>query len=99
MRATLLLLFTAFTLATQAQVCDSLVPTYNIDFTGGNAGTTWTSPFTIRSGYCCSASGVNICVHFIAATDTNTEAIVLNICSYITNPGSMFYQIDCGSLI
>lgn len=83
----------------QGQVpnCDSLVPTYMVDFTGSNAGTTYISPLISRNGFCCSAVIPERCVDFVLTTDTNTKAITFSYCSYVPNPGIVLYQIDCGA--
>ena len=94
MNKLLLIFFASATLSAQAQICDSLVPTFYIDFTGAAAGTTWTSPPVARAGYCCTASGFDRCIDFIFTVDSNTSAVILNY--YSGGPqGAIFYQVDC----
>lgn len=99
MKKLLLIVFTGATLSTQAQICDSLVPTYYIDFTGANAGTTWSSPWTNRNGYCCTASGYDRCIDFVFTVDSSTSGVTFH--RYVTGvpQGSAFSQVDCGLLV
>jgi hypothetical protein len=80
----------------QNPTCDDSVPEINVDFTGLNAGTVWYSQWLMRNGYCCGAIAPSRCIDFTVATDTGTVAVILNICTYIPNPGVMLYTVDCG---
>ena len=80
---------------TRAQVgcCDSLVPTFYVDFTGA-AGTVWTSPPVSRNGLCCSGLGSR-CIQFIITTDSNSCGFSMtHIGQQI---GSYYMQLCCGS--
>jgi hypothetical protein len=77
--------------------CDSLVPTYNVDFTGSNAGTTWTSPTIVRDGSCCGTIAPDRCVDFILITDSQTIGVCVSYCPYVPNPGSLICYIDCNN--
>src|SRR4051812_14462623 len=99
MKNTFLFLFylLLFSSSINAQVCDSRVPTFNIDFTGTAAGSTWSSPDTSRLGYCCTASGIERCIDFVINTDSNTMAFLFSF--YTPIPGSLYYQVDCSPSI
>jgi hypothetical protein len=79
----------------RSQACDSLVPSFSVNFTGANAGTTFTSPNTQKNGYCCTASGASKCVHFTVLVDSNTTGISLSICGGSVPLGALYYEIDC----
>ena len=81
-----------------AQICDSLVPTFNVDLTGANAGTTWTSPTVVRNGYCCDATNIDRCIQFVVTTGSNTCG--LSLAFYISGPpGTLFLRVCCGNQI
>ena len=94
-----LIIFACITLGTQAQICDSLVPTYYIDFTGANAGTTWASPWVARNGFCCTAISPERCIDFVFTVDSNTSGVTFH--RYVTGvpQGSAFTKVDCGPLV
>ena len=84
----------------EAQIpnCDTLVPVFNIDFTGPNAGSTWISPMIPRNGSCCGNISTDRCILFIITTDANTIALTFGInCG--GPPGATYYQVDCGPLV
>jgi hypothetical protein len=93
----LLLLF--LSVEARAQVCDSLVPTYYVNFTGSAAGTTWSSPYVSRLGYCCSASGFDRCIDFIVTTDSSTSALLFSFLQPNPPTGTLYYQVDCGPVL
>ena len=93
--------FTVFFMAhvaiAQVPNCDSLVPAFNINFTGPMAGSTWTSPVVTRNGSCCGAIAPDRCIDFIITTDSQTIGICVSYCPYVPNPGSLICQIDCSN--
>src|ERR1051325_7646800 len=91
-----LLLFLIFPIVVFAQVCDSLVPTYSVDF-AGNAGGSFTTPSVVRTGYCCGTTGTERCVHINATVDSNTVAFNFNITGGLIPPGANLYQVDCAT--
>lgn len=100
MKKTIFLIFIIIHFLTNAQVCDSVVPTFYINFSGSSAGTTWTSPDTVGMGYCCSASGFDRCINFIVTTDSSTSALFFSFQIPAGPPiGSLNYQVDCGSTL
>src|ERR1043165_147944 len=87
-----------FVAGARAQVCDSIVPTYTVDFTGNNAGTSWTSPNVARLGHCCTTSIINRCIQFFVATDSNTCGLAVYY--YISpTPGILTYQLCCNDSV
>ncbi|OFY87936.1 MAG: hypothetical protein A3F72_09235 [Bacteroidetes bacterium RIFCSPLOWO2_12_FULL_35_15] len=60
-----------------AQLCDSIVPEFPIDFTG-HPDTTWTIANIVRDGLCCAATNPNRCVEFTITMDVNQQGIALN---------------------
>jgi gliding motility-associated-like protein len=60
-----------------AQLCDSTVPVFPIDFTG-HPDTTWTIANITRDGLCCTATNPNRCIEFIITMDVNQQGISLN---------------------
>ncbi|HLG33471.1 MAG TPA: PKD domain-containing protein [Bacteroidia bacterium] len=81
-----------------AQICDPLTPVFTVNLTGNPAGT-WTSPSVVRDGYCCSASGSDVCIEFILTLDSMSTGINFEITSGAIPPGSLYYQVNCGPMI
>ena len=63
-----------------AQICDPVTPVFTVNLTGNPAGT-WTSPSISRAGYCCSASGADVCIEFILTLDSMSTGINFEIAS------------------
>ncbi|TNE71915.1 MAG: hypothetical protein EP333_08420, partial [Bacteroidetes bacterium] len=82
----------------QAQYCDSVVPTMNVDLTA-SPYMSWTSPGIVRDGLCCGASNPDNCLEFVITLHPNTIAISFDIASGAIPPGALYYQIDCGPAI
>src|SRR5689334_6849035 len=82
----------------QVPACDSLVPTFNIDFTGITADSMWISPNVVKAGYCCGAGAPTRCIDFIILADVNTVGLKIEIYSGAVPNGALFYQLDCGPL-
>lgn len=78
-----------------AQYCDSITPTFNVDLSA-SPYMNWVSPPTYRNGFCCGTSSPNKCLEFIITLNPNAAAVVFNIASGAVPPGALFYQIDCG---
>lgn len=83
-------------LVSNAQYCDSITPTFNVDLSA-SPYMTWVSPSTDRDGFCCGASAPDKCLEFVITLNPNSAAIVFNIASGAVPPGALFYQIDCGA--
>lgn len=66
-----------------------------VDLTGQPAGS-YTSASIVRSGNCCSATS-NDCVTFEVTLDPASIGLVFEIASGAIPPGSLFYQINCGT--
>jgi len=80
---------------TQAQICDSITPVFNVNLAGQPNGT-WTSPPIQRDGYCCGVSGSDKCLEFDLTLDTAAVNIVFNVASGAMPGGALFYQVNCG---
>lgn len=76
-----------------AQLCDSSVPVYPIDFTG-HPDTTWTIYNIQRDGLCCLKTNPNRCVEFDIIMDVNQQGIKLNT-SGGPALGSGGIQVEC----
>lgn len=96
MRKIIFLIFIVLHFFTNAQVCDSVVPTFYIDFSGNYAGTIWTSPDTVGVGHCCSSTNSESCISFIVTTDSSTSAILFSYQQVNPPLGPLNYQVDCG---
>lgn len=79
-----------------AQPCAPTTPSFTVNLTGNPAGT-WISPNTQRSGYCCTASGSDVCVEFMVTLDPLSTGISFNIVSGAVPPGALYYQLNCGT--
>jgi large repetitive protein len=80
----------------QVPTCGSNVPFYRVDLTGQPNGT-WISPNHVREGQCCSVTFPDVCTSLEIILDPRTAAINFKIASGAIPPGSMFYQINCGT--
>ena len=78
--------------------CDPNTPVFTVNLTGNPNGT-WTSPSVTRQGYCCSASGSDVCIEFIVTLDPMASGISFNIASGAVPPGALYYQVNCGAMI
>ncbi|TSJ45497.1 PKD domain-containing protein [Fluviicola chungangensis] len=83
-------------LISNAQYCDSITPTFNVDLSA-SPYMTWLSPSTDRDGFCCGASAPDKCLEFVITLNPNSAAVIFNIASGAVPPGALFYQIDCGT--
>lgn len=81
---------------TNAQYCDSITPTFNVDLSA-SPYMSWISPGTDRDGFCCGANAPDKCLEFVITLNPNSAAVVFNIASGAVPPGALFYQIDCGT--
>lgn len=81
-----------------AQPCDLITPKFTVDLTGNPNGT-WVSPSVTRDGYCCTASGSEVCIEFTLTLDSLANGISFNIASGAIPPGALYYQINCGTPI
>lgn len=90
-----MLIFLLTSFHSPSQNCDSIVPTFTVYFIG-SAGTTWWSPPVQRNGYCCTASGLERCIHFIVTTDSNTCGLSIDYYNQ-PSPGAQFNQLCCGT--
>lgn len=86
-----------FSTITNAQYCDSLVPTFNVDLSA-SATQTWLSPSLQRDGSCCGSVAPDVCLEFVITLHQNASAILFDIASGAIPPGALFYQIDCGPI-
>lgn len=78
-----------------AQFCDSLTPTFNVDLTAA-PNMSWVSPIIARNGSCCGSTNPDKCLEFVITLHPASAAIVFNFASGAVPPGALFYQIDCG---
>lgn len=83
-------------LISNAQYCDSITPTFDVDLSA-SPYMTWVSPSTDRDGFCCGAMAPDKCLEFVITLNPNSAAVVFNIASGAVPPGALFYQIDCGT--
>lgn len=91
---TTILLFVSVSTA-QAQYCDSLVPSFNVDLSA-SPSMTWISPSIVRNGSCCGSTNPDVCLEFVITLNPQVIAISFNIASGAVPPGALYYQIDCG---
>lgn len=87
--------FTMLAGISKAQICDPVTPVFTVNLSGNPAGT-WTSPSVVRDGYCCSASGSDVCIEFILTLDSMSTGINFEIASGAVPPGALYYQVNCG---
>lgn len=87
--------FVALSNFLNAQICDPIVPTYNVNLTGNPNGT-WISPPVVRAGNCCGTSNPDRCVQFVVSLDPAAQGILFSVYSGAMPPGALFYQINCG---
>jgi large repetitive protein len=85
-------------LKAQLSSCDPSVPFFEIDLTG-NPDSSWTTPSHIRNGLCCGATSPDRCTSYKVTLDSDAAMINLEIASGAVPPGSLFYQINCGTPI
>jgi len=78
--------------------CDPITPLFVADLTGA-PDSNWFSPSIKRDGFCCSASGSDVCIQFILTLDTTASGISFNIASGAVPPGALYYQVNCGPQI
>src|SRR5215470_10635276 len=76
-----------------AQPCDPVTPVFTADLTG-SPDSVWVSPAIQRDGYCCSASGSDVCIEFILTLDSLATGISFNIVSGAVPPGALYYQVN-----
>lgn len=91
-------MFTFFTIQptiVNAQFCDSLTPTFNVDLSA-SPFMSWVSPVIARNGSCCGSTAPDKCLEFVITLNPNSAAVVFNFASGAVPPGALFYQIDCG---
>jgi hypothetical protein len=89
-------LFLSFQL--NAQVCDSLVPVFNVNLSG-QPDSTWISPPVQRLGHCCNADSIDRCIEFIVTVDSAARSIWFNrVCGNLPI-GPMYYKVNCGQPI
>ena len=79
-----------------AQPCDPLTPSFTVNLTGNPSGM-WVSPSIQRNGYCCTASGADVCIEFMVTLDPLSTGISFNIVSGAVPPGALYYQVNCGA--
>lgn len=79
-----------------AQPCDPVTPTYTVNLSA-NPDSVWTSPNIQRDGYCCGASGSDVCIEINLTLSANASGIQLDIPSGAVPGGALFYQIGCGT--
>ena len=80
-----------------AQYCDSLVPTFNVNLSA-SPNMNWISPAITRNGNCCGSTSPDQCLEFVITLNVNAIAVNFNIASGAIPPGALYYQIDCGPL-
>jgi gliding motility-associated-like protein len=78
--------------------CGANVPTFTVNLTG-SPDSVWQSPPVIREDNCCSTVSPDRCVQFIITLDSAAVAINFEITGGAIPPGSLFYQINCGTQI
>ncbi|MFP4662868.1 MAG: hypothetical protein ACLFM1_00410, partial [Bacteroidales bacterium] len=86
------------TLYAQSGLCDANVPFYEVDLSA-DPSTTWESPLVTREGYCCGNAGADRCIEFRITLHSDAVAIIFDVESGAIPPGSMYYQIDCGTTV
>ena len=86
-----------FSIAAQAQFCDSLVPTLIVDLSASPT-LDWTSPLIQRDGNCCGSTAPDVCLEFVITLHPDASAILFDIESGAVPPGALFYQVDCGPI-
>jgi gliding motility-associated-like protein len=91
------IIFSMLCINLNAQLCDTLTPTFNVDLRG-NSAAIWQSPSIPRAGYCCGASGSDRCVEFVLLLDSAASGIRFDIISGAVPPGALFYQVGCGAI-
>lgn len=74
-----------------AQVCDSLVPVFNVDLSS-DADSLWISEDTTRNGYCCSATGADKCIEFRTQIHPGAIGVVINV--YAGSVFGVLYAFD-----
>ncbi len=89
-----MLMFTLFGLSANAQTQCTGAPSFTVNLSS-KADSVWLSSSVTRNGSCCS--GGSNCVEFIVTLSANAEAIVLEIASGATPPGSLTYTVNCGA--
>jgi len=92
----LLLIFLYSHTRAQSGLCDPGVPFEVVDLTADPAGE-WHSIAFSRSNHCCGVSNPQRCLEFEITLHPDAIAINFEITSGAIPPGSLFYQINCGS--
>jgi len=77
--------------------CGADVPFYHVDL-NGDPDSVWYSPSHSRVGNCCGTSSPDRCTSFEVILDSNAVAVNFTIVNGAIPPGSLFYQIDCGTM-
>jgi gliding motility-associated-like protein len=85
-------------LIAQSGNCGHTVPFHLVNLTG-NPAASYISPSGSRNGNCCSSSFPDRCVEFEIYLHPSAIGILFDIYSGAVPPGSMYYQINCGTPI
>jgi gliding motility-associated-like protein len=94
-----LILFVFFSLLSTNKLfaqCGSGTPTFIVDLSY-DPNASWISPDTARADTCCGVVAPDRCVEFIITLHPDAEGIIFNIYSGAIPPGSLFYQVACGT--